>query len=107
MPLSGLPVYTRAPTPMCTYIHTDKYTECTPINKKSGVVCTPLMPAFGRQGKDLCEPEAGLHSEFQASQGYTVRPCLKNKTKRVLVELGMVVYTCNPSNWEAEAGGFQ
>jgi hypothetical protein len=47
--------------------------------------CTPLIPAIGRQRQAnfrvLGQP--GLQSEFQDSQGYTEKPCLKkqNKTK--------------------------
>lgn len=44
----------------------------------------PLIPALGKQRQmDFCEvePSSGLHSEFQASQGFLVRLCFKTKTK--------------------------
>jgi hypothetical protein len=44
---------------------------------------TPLIPALRRQRQaDFSLP--GLQSEFQDSQGYTEKPCLKkqNKTKQ-------------------------
>jgi hypothetical protein len=44
---------------------------------------TPLILAFGRQRlADLCEFKAslvGLHNKFQASQGYIMRSCQKEK----------------------------
>jgi hypothetical protein len=50
-----------------------------------------------------------LHSEFQDSQGYTVRHCLetiqtKNNNKNL--QPGVVAHAFNPSTREAEAGGF-
>ena len=47
---------------------------------------TPLIPALGRQRQaDLCEFKDSLvYSEFQGSQDYTEKPCLKkakNKQK--------------------------
>jgi hypothetical protein len=50
--------------------------------------CTPLIPALGRQRQAdfLVRGQPGLQSEFQDSQGYTEKPCLKkqkqNKTKK-------------------------
>jgi hypothetical protein len=48
--------------------------------------CTPLIPALGRQRQAdfWVWGQPGLQSEFQDSQGYTEKPCLKtkqNKTK--------------------------
>jgi hypothetical protein len=47
---------------------------------------TLLIPALSRQRQeDLCEFETsllGLHREFQACKGFTVRPCLKKKKKK-------------------------
>jgi hypothetical protein len=49
---------------------------------------TPLIPALGRQRQvDFwVRGQPGLQSEFQDSQGYTEKPCLKktkqNKTKQ-------------------------
>ena len=43
----------------------------------------PLIPALGRQGWEdfwVCG-QPGLQSEFQDSQGYTEKPCLKNQNK--------------------------
>lgn len=31
----------------------------------------------------FCEFEAGLHTQFQASQGYVVRPCLKKRKIKI------------------------
>jgi hypothetical protein len=58
-------------------------------------------------------------SEFQDSQGYKENPVLKiqkeqnnpppkqNQTsQKYKIQPGVVVYTFNPSNWEAEVGGF-
>jgi hypothetical protein len=44
----------------------------------------PLIPALGRQRKVnfWVQGQPGLQSEFQDSQGYTEKPCLKNKTKQ-------------------------
>jgi hypothetical protein len=42
----------------------------------------PLIPALGRQGRQISEFEASLvYSEFQDCQGYTEKPFLK-KTKQ-------------------------
>jgi hypothetical protein len=38
-----------------------------------------LIPALGRQ---RVWGQPGLQSEFQDSQGYTEKPCLKNKQKQ-------------------------
>jgi hypothetical protein len=45
---------------------------------------TPLIPALGRQRQvDFwVQGQPGLQSEFQDNQGYTEKPCLKNKTKQ-------------------------
>jgi hypothetical protein len=47
---------------------------------------TPLIPALGRQRQTdfWVRGQPGLQSEFQDSQGYTEKPCLKkqNKTKQ-------------------------
>jgi hypothetical protein len=44
---------------------------------------TPLIPALGRQrhADFWVRGQPGLQSEFQDSQGYTEKPCLKNKIK--------------------------
>jgi hypothetical protein len=46
---------------------------------RAGIRRTPLIPALGRQGQvGLWVPgQSGLQSEFQDSQGYTEKPCLK------------------------------
>jgi hypothetical protein len=43
----------------------------------------PLIPALGRQRQaDFCiQGQPGLQSEFQDSQGYTEKPCLKKNKK--------------------------
>jgi hypothetical protein len=45
---------------------------------------TPLIPALGkqRQADFLVRGQPGLQSEFQDSQGYTEKPCLKKPTKQ-------------------------
>jgi hypothetical protein len=45
---------------------------------------TPLIPALRRQRQaDLwVRGQPGLHSEFQDSQGYTEKPCLKKNKKQ-------------------------
>jgi hypothetical protein len=60
-----------------------------PFNKKKWIVArrwwrTPLIPAFGRQRQvDFwVRGQPGLQSEFQDSQGYTEKPCLKKKKKK-------------------------
>ena len=44
----------------------------------------PLIPALGRQKQAdfWVQGQPGLQSEFQDSQGYTEKPCLKEKTKQ-------------------------
>jgi hypothetical protein len=46
--------------------------------------CTPLIPALGRQRQVgvRIRGQPGLQSEFQDSQGYTEKPCLKKKRER-------------------------
>jgi hypothetical protein len=46
--------------------------------------CTPLIPALGRQRQvDFWVwGQPGLQSEFQDSQGYTEKPCLKKQTNK-------------------------
>jgi hypothetical protein len=41
----------------------------------------PLIPAFWRQRQEdfLIQGQPGLQSEFQDSQGYTEKPCLKKQ----------------------------
>jgi hypothetical protein len=43
--------------------------------------CTPLIPALGRQRQAdfWVRGQPGLQSEFQDSQGYTEKPCLKKQ----------------------------
>ena len=45
---------------------------------------TPLMPALGRQRQAdfWAWGQPGLQSEFQVSQGYTEKPCLKKPNKQ-------------------------
>jgi hypothetical protein len=46
--------------------------------------CMPLIPALGRQRQvDFwVRGQPGLQSEFQDSQGYTEKPCLKKQNKQ-------------------------
>jgi hypothetical protein len=56
---------------------------------------------------DFClQGQPGLQSEFQDSQGYTEKPCLKKKTKQNSRAVVVVAHAFNPSTWEAEAGRF-
>jgi hypothetical protein len=50
---------------------------------------TPLIPALGRQRQAdfWVRGQPGLQSEFQDSQGYTEKSCLKNKTTKKKVAL--------------------
>lgn len=50
-----------------------------------------MIPAFRKERQeDICELEASLVCiEFQDSQGYTVRPCLKTTTKIYLLVFHM------------------
>jgi hypothetical protein len=45
---------------------------------------TPLIPALGRQKQAdfWVQGQPGLQSEFQDSQSYTEKPCLKRKQKQ-------------------------
>jgi hypothetical protein len=45
---------------------------------------TPLIPALGRQRQAdfWVGGQPGLHSEFQDSQDYTEKPCLKKQTNK-------------------------
>ena len=45
---------------------------------------TPLIPALGRQrqGDFWVWGQPGLQSEFQDSQGYTEKPCLRKPKKK-------------------------
>jgi hypothetical protein len=46
--------------------------------------CTPLIPAFRRQRQAdfWVQGQSGLQSEFQDSQGYIEKLCLKKKKKK-------------------------
>jgi hypothetical protein len=49
--------------------------------------CTPLIPALRRQRQvDFrVRGQPGLKSEFQESQGYTVKPCLEKPENQAVV----------------------
>jgi hypothetical protein len=51
----------------------------------------PLVPALGRQRQaDFCiRGQPGLQSEFQDSQGYTEKTCLKKPKRKKRKELGV------------------
>jgi hypothetical protein len=52
--------------------------------KGQGVVAQPLIPALGRlrQADFWVRDQPGLQSEWQDSQGYTEKPCLKKQSKQ-------------------------
>jgi hypothetical protein len=58
----------------------------------------PLIPALGRQRQAdfWVQGQPGLQSEFQDSQGYTEKPCLKkqNKNKNECQECGTGLFGC-------------
>jgi hypothetical protein len=66
----------------------------------------PLIPALRRQRQvDFwVRGQPVLQSEFQDSQGYTEKPCLKKKKKKKkkIRLLGMVANICNSRIWEVE-----
>jgi hypothetical protein len=49
----------------------------------------PLIPALGRQKQAdfWVRGQPGLQNEFQDSQGYTEKPCLKKKKKKVQCQM--------------------
>jgi hypothetical protein len=51
---------------------------------ESGVVAHTFNPSTREAEADrfLVQGQPGLQSEFQDSQGYTEKPCLKNQTKQ-------------------------
>ena len=66
----------------------------------------------GGRGRQISEFEANVAYRVssrtaRATQRNSVSKTTTktNKQKRYLFLLGMVVYGCNPSTWEAEAGG--
>ena len=72
----------------------------------------PLIPALGRQRQvDFwVQGQPGLQSEFQDSQGYTEKPCLKkkqnktkqNKTKEAEAEAGGSLWVGGQSGLQSE-----
>jgi hypothetical protein len=69
----------------------------------------PLIPALGRQRQaDLwVRGQPGLQSEFQDSQGYTEKPCLRKKKKKkrddghsgFFSQLNHTILDCEPCGW--------
>jgi hypothetical protein len=59
--------------------------------------CTPLIPALGRQRQSdfWVRGQPGLQSEFQDSQGYTEKPCLKKPkpNKQINKQTKRIFYT--------------
>ena len=55
----------------------------------------PAVSVVKKLSQDDCH-------KFKASLGYSVSPCLKNKTKQ---NKKVVAHSFNPSTREAEAGG--
>jgi hypothetical protein len=72
------------------------------------VAHTPLIPALRRwrQADLWARGQPGLQSKFQNSQGYTEKPCHKNKTKHSNFRPGVVALTINPSTRKVEASRF-
>jgi hypothetical protein len=65
---------------------------------------TPLIPALGRQKQAdfWVRGQPGLQSEFQDSQGYTEKPCLKKPKKKKKKKKLDLMCTYNPrlcGNW--------
>jgi hypothetical protein len=63
---------------------TTKKLDILRINSEAGQWwCMPLIPALRRQRHVhfWVPSQAGLQSEFQNSQGYTEKPCLKKQNK--------------------------
>jgi hypothetical protein len=62
-----------------------------------GGALTPLTPALGRQRQAdfWVRGHPGLQSEFQDSQGYTEKPCLKRKKKKLKPD-------CHECCWECK-----
>jgi hypothetical protein len=56
----------------------------------------PLIPALGRQRQAdfWVWGQPGLQSEFQDSQGYTEKPCLKKPKKKKRIKYFGIVYLC-------------
>jgi hypothetical protein len=52
----------------------------------------PLIPALGRQGQAdfWVRGQLGLQSEFQDSQGYTEKPCLKKQKQKTKIKTQLV-----------------
>jgi hypothetical protein len=73
--------------------------------------CTPLIPALRRQRQaDFCvRGQPGLQSEFQDSQGYTEKPCLKKpkKTKQNKKKTFQVLTCWNDTDgsWQDDSAG--
>lgn len=61
---------------------------------------TTIIPALGRLEQEDCQ-------EFQASQGYNVRPCLKTSKQTNSEGQACATDSCNPIIQEAKAGEFQ
>jgi hypothetical protein len=59
--------------------------------------CMPLIPELGRQRQvDFwVRGQPGLQSEFQDSQGYTEKTCLKKPTNQIYI-LCNFIYMCVP-----------
>jgi hypothetical protein len=53
----------------------------------------PLIPALGRQRQAdfRVRGQPGLQSEFQDSQGYTEKPCLKKPKKKKIVMVSVTM----------------
>jgi hypothetical protein len=63
--------------------------------------CMPLIPALGRQRQAdfWVRVQPGLQSEFQNSQGYTEKPCLKNQTNKQDIYHVFSLFCCQFLPW--------
>jgi hypothetical protein len=83
--LSIYPMYNLQPSKwMMSRVWTTHKGENPPLRVNRIAGHTPLNPALGRQRQAdfWVRDQPGLQSEFQDSQDYTDKPCLKNKTKQ-------------------------
>ena len=70
--------------------------------------CTPLIPALGsqRQADFWVRGQPGLQSEFQDSQGYTEKPCLKKKEKKRKKKDFIIIRKYTVADFRQTRGGY-
>jgi hypothetical protein len=54
------------------------------LNWNTGVVVIPVLRRYRQEDDKFGASLGGLHSEFEAILGYTVRPCIKIQKKKKL-----------------------